>query len=163
MNKTFNKLLEKNKLINQKRKLYEELDKNELDKHKTDLILLKVTIFEKLKNEYLTNSDDILKITYEMNVGELKGGTHIILFYNNSGYRMNNETFIIDKRIDIDNDIKMTFPGITARFSAKQIISSSLNDENTIISFYISRDNFKKILDNTTLMKQNIHKTMSYI
>lgn len=74
---------------------------------------------------------------------------------------MSCEKFVIDSRCDIDKELRNTYPGIYSKFSAKQIISSSLNDENPIITYCISREDFEKSMKNIIEREETVNRQYS--
>ena len=150
------KLFDKKKSLLQRKKLYYQYDKKVLTDHKDDINLFKQSILEKFKNEYYKKNDMTLQIMYDTNIELLPGGSRIIKFYNNHGYKRDTTCFIINSRVDIHHELEKRFPGIHSKFSGKQVLISCLNDRNPIIKFDISRNNFKKVLYNIEIANEKV-------
>lgn len=160
-----NKIKEKIKLYKEKKNKLNEYLKEEdemyFEKHKNDLDILEISIYERFKKEYSTKDDDILNINYEINTEKSPSGIEVINFYENYGF-FQYKKYIIKRSDNIDNKLKIRFPGMHPSISLKQTLSSILNDKNPIINFSISREDFKKIIDECLITKEEIPQSFGY-
>ena len=166
MKKIHNILLKKRTLFSEKKRYLIKKDEEILNDHKNDLQTFKIALFEKFNYEYKNNNNDILHAKFEFKIEKYPSGYIVITFYNNHGYRK-----ILDEKylfkygnLELDNQITKTFEGIYPKFSAKQILISGLYDQNIVVTYCISRNNFKKILDRMEYVRKEYNnKNLEYI